>query len=56
MKNTPKIQGKISETLWNMRKPIKIFGSHDNIIWSIYKLDYAYRKVRTEAGKFLQSL
>ena len=33
--NTPEIQGKISEILWNMRKPIKVFGSHDKIIWSI---------------------
>ena len=33
--NTPEIQGKISETLWNMRKPIKVFGCHDKIIWSI---------------------
>ena len=38
MKNTPntlEIQGKISETLGNTRKPIKVFGSHDKIIWSI---------------------
>jgi hypothetical protein len=38
MKNTPnapKIQGKFSETLWNMRNPNKVFGAHDEIIWSI---------------------
>ena len=37
-KNTrkaPKIRGKFPETLWNMRKPNKIFGAHDKIIWSI---------------------
>jgi len=38
MKNTPnapKIQGKISETLWNMRKLNKVFEAYDKITWSI---------------------
>jgi len=51
--NTPEIQGKISETLWNMRNSNKVFGAHDKIIWSISKLDYAPRKRREI---FLRSL
>jgi hypothetical protein len=34
MKNTskaPKIQGKFSETLWNMRNSNKVFRAHDKI-------------------------
>jgi hypothetical protein len=37
-KSTPKalkIQGKLSETLWNMKNPNKVFGAHDEIIWGI---------------------
>jgi hypothetical protein len=35
VKNTlkaPKIQEKFLETLWNMRKPNKVFKAHDKII------------------------
>jgi hypothetical protein len=38
MKNTPKalkIQEKFSETVWNMRNPDKVFGTHEKIFWSI---------------------
>jgi len=38
MKNTlkaPKIQGKFSKTLWNMRNSNRVFETHEKIIWSI---------------------
>ena len=38
MKNTlkaPKIYGKFSKTLWNMKNQNKVFRAHDKITWSI---------------------
>ena len=34
-----------------MRNPNKVFGAHENIFWSISKLDYARRKVGTSSRK-----
>jgi hypothetical protein len=42
MKNTPKalkIQGKFSETLWNMWNPNKVFGAHEKIDETIKEKD-----------------
>jgi hypothetical protein len=42
MKNTPKalkIQGKFSETLWNISNPNKVFGAHENIGETIKEKD-----------------
>jgi len=37
-----------------MRNANKVFGAHDKIVWSIYKLDHAQRKVRTKDGKIYE--
>jgi hypothetical protein len=34
-----KIQGKFSETLWNIRNPNKVFGAHEKIGETIKKKD-----------------
>ena len=40
-----KIQWKFSETFYNMRNLNKVFRAHEKIFWSIWKLDYAHRKI-----------
>jgi hypothetical protein len=37
-----------------MRNPNKIFGAHENIFWSISKLDYARIKAEKISKKFVE--
>jgi len=37
-----------------MKNPDMVFGAHGKIIWSIWKLDYAHKKVGISSRKIMK--